>query len=253
MREHARLLLSVLLVGCASNVDEEVAISPFGFISFDPMFSAFDGTHDYAVTPSIPSADASTDKDPLLASSIKWELDGAFVKREEFPDLPAAIKLTTKKAGQTTVGVTMKTLSGTALRSKAWLTISQAKASEWDAGDARYNNEEMKLEKLPMTTCGLVLPMDPPRSCSSCHTPLSGIAFEHTPTQTAGYSDDQLVKIFTGGAKPAGGTFNSPFLRAAPMPDCIYNEFHTWEMSDEEKKGVVWKLRSLSPRVLEEP
>ena len=81
---------------------------------------------------------------------------------------------------------------------------------------------------------------------------MSGLTIEHTPTQTAGYSNEQLVNIFTTGAKPAGGTFNSPFLRSAPMPDCIYAAFHTWEMTDDEKKGIIWKLRSIAPKVQEE-
>ena len=108
-----------------------------------------------------------------------------------------------------------------------------------------------RLRDVAVSMCG---DMDLPRTsaCGNCHNPRSMLTVEHTPTQTAGYSDEQLIEIFSEGKKPAGGTFNSPFLRAAPMPDCIFEEFHTWEMTDEEKIGIVWKLRSLPPKVQEE-
>ena len=51
------------------------------------------------------------------------------MKQEDFPDLPGGVKLTTKKAGKTSVFVTLKTLSGQAIRSEAELTISSAKES----------------------------------------------------------------------------------------------------------------------------
>jgi hypothetical protein len=225
------------------------------------MYSAFDdGTHEYAVTPSVPSAkENSTDSDPVMASTIKWEVDGAFLKRDEFPELSASVKLTTKKVGETKVTVTAKTLGGTQVRGEAKLTISPAKAAEWEAGEARYNNGMMIPWMRPAMaaagegTCGLPVTIELPASsaCGNCHNSATsmGISVEHTPTQTAGYSNEDLINIFTTGAKPAGGTFNSPFLRAAPMPDCIYAAFHTWEMTDDEKKGIIWKLRSIAPKV----
>jgi hypothetical protein len=225
------------------------------------MYSAFDGTHEYAVTPSIPSAaENSMDSTPIMASSIKWQVDGAFLKQDEFPELTAAAKLTTKKAGKTTVKATAKTLAGEQVYGEATLTISEAKQAEWDAGEARYNNGMMFSFMRPAMaaqgegTCGLPVTIELPTTsaCGNCHNPMNTISVEHTPTQTAGYSNEDLVNIFTTGAKPAGGTFNSPFLRSAPMPDCIYSEFHTWEMTDEEKKGIVWKLRSIQPRVQQE-
>lgn len=255
MREHAILLLGVVLVGCVTGVGElEVAESlpADRLIVFSPMFSAFDGVHEYAVTPSVPSAAPSEDADPVLASSIKWVLDDAYVKRDDFPDLPAAIKLTTKKAGTTTVGVTAKTRSGQALRATARLIISRATSAEWEAGEARYNSDEFDIAPKMFASCGLVLPIELPRAsaCSNCHDAMSSVGTEHTPTQTAFYSNDELIAISTKGAKPAGGTFVSPFLRAAPMPDCIYKAFHTWQMSEEEEKGIVWKLRSIPPKVM---
>lgn len=258
----ASFLLCATLAGCSSSEEKPVTLLP-QLISFTPMYSAFDdGAHEYALTPSVPSAaEGSKDADPIVASSVKWDLDQAFVKRDEFPDLPAAVKLTTKKSGETTVKVTAKTLSGNAVRGEAKLTISKASQSEWDAGEARYNNGMMITWMRPTMaaagegTCGLPVTIDLPKTsaCGNCHNSMANaISVEHTPTQTGGYSNEDLVNIFTTGAKPAGGTFNSPFLRNAPMPDCIYAAFHTWEMTDDEKKGIVWKLRSIAPRVQEE-
>ena len=102
-----------------------------------------------------------------------------------------------------------------------------------------------------MTTCGLPVSLGdaiPKTSaCGNCHNNMSGITAEHTPEQTAGYSDDDLIQIFTQGMKPAGYTFTSNILKFVPMPDCVYKTFHTWEIDDATKKGIVWKLRSLKP------
>lgn len=137
-RPLANLLQCAALAGCASNVDEVDFAGPQpNLIQFSPMFSAFDGTHPYAVTPSVPHVDDSTDSDPVMASSIQWEVDPAFVNLEEFPALTAAIKLTTKKAGVTTVITRAKSLSGKSLSSRAKLAISQAHPDEWDAGERR--------------------------------------------------------------------------------------------------------------------
>lgn len=260
LQRAAKLLLcAATMVGCSSSDD-----APTGkllqLISFSPMYSAFDGTHEYAVSPSVPAAANPMDSDPIMAASIKWQVDPAFVKQDEFPELTAGVKLTTKKVGSTVVKLTAKTMSGTAVRAESKLTISEAKQNEWDAGEGRYNNGMMIPWMRPAMAaqgegiCGLPITIDLPTSaaCGNCHNPMNAISVEHTPTQTAGYSNDDLVNIFTTGAKPAGGTFNSPFLRMAPMPDCIYKEFHTWEMTDDEKKGVVWKLRSIAPRVQQE-
>lgn len=220
------------------------------------MFSAFDGKHEYAVTPYVPSAAASKADDAILASSLKWLVDDAFVKREEFRDLPCAIKLVTKQSGKTLVVVTGKTLSGHAIRADAELTISKAEEAEWIAGEARYNNDvTSSFDRRDLPECGLVLDLDVPTtmtSCSNCHDPMNMITVEPTPTQTAGYSNKQLMALFTEAEKPAYGWFYSPYLRTAPLPDCLYKQFHTWDMTDDEKIGIVWKLRSITPKVQKE-
>lgn len=146
LRGAANLLLCAALAGgCSSSDsgDEEGTKLP-NLISFSPMYSAFDGTHEFAVTPSVPSAKEGTgNADPIVASSLKWKVDEAFVKRDEFPELAASVKLTTKKAGKTTVSVTAKTMSGQTVRGESILTIDSGNMTEWEAGETRYNNGMM--------------------------------------------------------------------------------------------------------------
>jgi hypothetical protein len=271
------LFCAAALVGCGSSGGgDDVTTTRANLIQFSPMYSAYDGVHDYKLTPSVPTSAAdSKDSDPVMGSTMKWSFDDAYVKAEDFGDLPGAKLLTTKKAGTTTVSVTATTKSGLKVKGTAMLTISQASDADWQKGDARYNNG-MAIDwstvipmggpgaaaaaaaadgggAPPATMCGFpasFAPMIPKSSaCGNCHNAMSGITVEHTPTQTAGYSNEQLIDIFTQGMKPAGGTFNSPFLKNLPMPDCIYKSFHTWEIDDDTKNGIVDKLRSLSPAV----
>jgi len=262
----AKLLLCAALAGCSSSDDggESAGTLRANLIKFSPMYSAFDdGAHEFAVTPYVPSAAmGTTDSDPVMASSLKWDLDTSFVKQDSFTELEGATKLTMKKAGKTVVKVTGKTVGGVDIRGEAPLNIDTASASEWEAGEARYNNGMMISWMRPEMvaegegTCGLPVTIELPKTsaCGNCHNAMAEnpITIEHTPTQTAGYSREQLIDIFTTGAKPAGGTFNSFFLMNAPMPDCIYKAFHTWDMTEDEKNGVVWKLRSITPKVQEE-
>jgi hypothetical protein len=260
------MLLCAAIAGCGGSDD---AKAPEGtlranLIQFTPMHSAFGGAQNYSLTPFVPSADpASKDSDPVMAATIKWNVDGAFAKQDPFAEIPGAIKLTTKKTGTTTVSLTATTASGAKVRGESKLTITPASDEEWAKGDMRYSGGAnidframfggaMMMPGGP-GVCGLpfnimaMLPKD--ASCTNCHnTSASAIAVEHTPTQTAGYSDEQLVSIFTQGQKPAGYQFNSVFLKMLPQPDCVYAMFHTWQIDEETKKGIILKLRSIEPK-----
>jgi hypothetical protein len=212
---------------------------------------------------------SNTNPDPIVPSSIQWTVDDGFLKKESFNDIPNSILVTTKKAGTTTIKITATTKAGTKVKSSAMLEISQANADEWAVGDARYNNGMMinwgdifmqgRMQAqaammggaTSMGSCGLPFSfgdaIPKTSACGNCHDNSSGITVEHTPAQTAGYSDDDLVQIFTMGKKPAGYMFTSNILKYVPMPDCVYATFHTWDIDDMTKKGIVWKLRSIKP------
>jgi hypothetical protein len=267
----ANLLIGAALAGCGSDKTEETGPAPIpGLIQFSPMYSAYDGEHTYQISPFIPAANpANKDSDPVVESSIQWKVEDAFVKKDAFTDIPGAILLTTKKPGTTQISVTATRMSGAKIRGQSTLTISQASTDEWMKGDARYNNgmmislfgggmggPGMAPPAGGMGSCGLPIDLTgriPTNSaCSNCHNNMGGLVIEHTPTQTAGYSNDELIEIFTNAQKPAGGTFNSPVLKNAPMPDCIYKTFHTWMIDDDTKIGIVWKLRSITPKKQED-
>jgi hypothetical protein len=226
-----------------------------GLIQFAPMYSAYDGEHTFQLTPSVPSASSSsTDADPVDASTLEWQVDSAFVKVDAFTDLPAAVLLTTKKAGKTVIKVSGMTKRGVKVRGEAQLMIAQAKPEEWASGDERYSNGSaintavMGPSGGSSGPCGLPTTVSVPKdaSCTNCHNSSGGLSVEQTPTQTAGYSDDQLLEIVTQGVKPSGG-FTGMFLKNTPMPDCLFKGIHSLTLNDDQKKGIVWKLRSLTP------
>jgi hypothetical protein len=156
--------------------------------------------------------------------------------------------LAVKKAGMVQVTARAGDLSGTAS-----LTITSSSADDWAIGQQRYNNGIKFWPGRPdggwggsgWGQDGGTRPMpNEEAACTSCHGDhASGGPFkdvDHTPTQTAGYSDQDLITIFTMGMKPPG------------VPNRIvsferWHMFHQWIMSDAEAKGLVVYLRSLTP------
>jgi hypothetical protein len=233
-------------------------------VRFSPMYSAFDGVHDYKVPATIDQAQIDQMAiDPIDVASINWIVDDKMVAKEPFPEVPGAVLLTTKASGSTTITATGVTKAGMKFKGTSTLMITKASADEWELGQKRYDNGVMInfMMLMPGTTAagGTAAPnpmaiLDAiPReaSCANCHNNTMGLTVEHSPLQTAGYSDDELIAIFTTGAKPMGATFNSPFLKQIPaafvMP--IYKMLHTWTISAEVQRGVVFKLRSITPKV----
>jgi len=142
----------------------------------------------------------------------------------------------------------------------AQIHITSGTPAEWETGAARYDNNimlslTMPQEAVQMAMAGsLNLPKDV--SCKNCHG--EGAMFlsvQHTPQQTAGYTDDELAKILTMGMKPTPPDPNaqsqctpyqwSPSKTGVPL--ALYRWFHTWTATDEEIKGLVMYLRSIAP------
>lgn len=272
LRDAAKLLACAAIAACSSDSGSkaDVGVKRDNLIVFPHFYSAYDdGSHDYEFTPSVPLADPNADvaSDPLVASSLKWTVDAkTLVDMGEFADLPGGRLIKTKAAGSAVIKVEGTTKSGVKVWGDAPVTISQATADEWAKGDARYNNGKMVDFTMlggmrstdGMGLCGLpvstmqTIPKD--SACSNCHNSSAGaFSVEHTPTQTAGYSDGDLIQIFTMAQKPAGGTFNSPLLKPLAMmspetADCIYKAFHTWDIDEDTRDGIVWKLRSIAPK-----
>jgi hypothetical protein len=146
--------------------------------------------------------------------------------------------MTMKGAGN----VTIYAKAGS-LRASATLTITQATPDQWEAGKARYNDGIVWKPGMHDGPGGQDNP-DPQRkllACTNCHAGQGGADVEHTPTQTGGYSDDDLVNIFTKGIKPDG-------VPNRVMPFEKWHQIHQWQMTDVERDGLVVYLRALPPK-----
>jgi hypothetical protein len=86
------------------------------------------------------------------------------------------------------------------------------------------------------------LGIDPNASCTNCHGETSALMVQHSPQQTAGYSADQLIKIFTEASKPEGAP------QRTQIPAMAWQTFHKWQMDEASKKAIVVYLRSLPPK-----
>jgi hypothetical protein len=84
-------------------------------------------------------------------------------------------------------------------------------------------------------------------ACTSCHgdTATNGPfrTVSHTPQQTGGFSDAELIKIFTEGVLPPNAYFDETIV-----PRQQWSLFHRWGMTPEQAKGMVVYLRSLVPQ-----
>ena len=200
-------------------------------ILFSPMYSGYDGQNTYQV-PAIVSG----------VTDVDWKAEPADAVDIEKDAMSGGVIITTRKAGVVKITATAGPLSGTSM-----LTITEFTPAERAAGEMRYNN------MIPLPTfmfdadAGMPRPQDiviPDNlSCANCHgSGAQALDVEHTPQQTGGYSDDALIAIITNGMKPPGAKFNTP------VPPFLYQMFHTWGASEEEKRGLLAYLRSLAPK-----
>jgi hypothetical protein len=129
------------------------------------------------------------------------------------------------------------------------LNVTLSTEAAWSAGNARYNNN------VPLPTgMGTRAIFDPPDggnlyACTDCHTNHgdagAGFGFNdvaHTPEQTGGYTDEQLLNIVQNGIVPDGGYFDTTITSYE-----MWQHFHHWNLTPEEQVGIVTYLRSLTP------
>jgi len=208
---------------------------------FSPMYSAYDGVHDFKLPAIVQGG----------LHDLKWSARPADGVDFEPDSNTGGVLITTRMAGDVLIIARAGTLSGSSM-----LHITQSTPELWELGNMRYNNE-IPFPKQPRPDGGVdggvdggrppINPMDiviPDNlSCINCHgATAAALDVEHTPQQTAGYSDDDLIKIFTMGMKPKGAKFHTPF------PPTLYVMFHTWDATPDEQKGLVTYLRSFTPK-----
>jgi hypothetical protein len=227
-----------------SHEDDNEPVSDDLTLLFNPMYSAYDGVHTFKL-PAIVQGGFDVRWSARPADSVDLEPDSA----------TGGVMITTRAAGDVLIIARTSVLSGSAM-----LHITDATPDEWEIGSDRYNNE-IPFPMFDIPDGGFMYPdggfgdggipdggfmsfeLPNDLSCRNCHgATAQALDVEHTPQQTGGYSDDDLIKIFTMGMKPEGAKFHTPF------PPTIYERYHTWEATDEEKKGLVVYLRSLEPK-----
>jgi len=213
----AIVTLTSLGLGCQGAADEGVAVA--WKIVPRRMYSAYDGMHTFKV--------------PMLALNgfgVKWSMSsGAVARIDAYEDIDSApgseAMVVVKAAGTDKVHATLGTQTATSV-----LTVTQATPQLWEIGRRRYVEGAVIRNEVA----------DPAAACTNCHGAGKNDV-EHTPTQIGGFSDEEVITIFTEGRKPPG-------VKNRVIDVELWSPIHRWMMSDEEKKGVVTYLRSLEPQ-----
>jgi len=208
-------------------------------VVFSPVYSAYIPNHDTSVPVIVDGKTGATftADDPSLVD-IDPSAEGAILR--------------IKKAGSTTIRAKVGTETGSAK-----LTVEAFTEAEWEAGNMRYNSgNALGLPEAgppmgpPMGAPmgGMVLNISPDTACAACHGMASeigdifGADIEHTPQQTGGYSTQELINIFTMAKKPTG------VGQHTTIPAAIWLMFHKWNVTEDEKRGIVAYLRALTPK-----
>lgn len=194
-------------------------------IQFPKMYSAFDGKHTFKIPAKVDGV-----------KKVKWSASDSDIVDLD-PQTDGSVMITVRKAGSVTIKAKAGNLTG-----EAPLEITEATADDWTNGSERYNNGVTWKRGSGGGDGGTGHrgAPDPTLACTNCHA--NGKAdVEHTPMQTGGYTDDELVTIFTKGKKPDG-------VAQRIMPIEKWSKIHQWKMEPEEQKGIVIYLRSLEPK-----
>lgn len=213
---------------------------------YPTAYSAHDGVHLFQVPFYVDGATIELgDWSAIPASAISFDPD---------PDLGGVLVTVLEPVADIVIAARSGQIGGTAT-----LHVTAATPEQWAAGEARYANG-VDWEAPPWTIADLASllldpnwtpPMPPPNiACNICHT--TGAKYfeiQHTPTQAARFSDEDLRTILSMGMKPPGIGFRIlPPMIGSKTDVQLYSEFHHWESTDEEQTGLIVYLRSLTPQ-----
>jgi hypothetical protein len=208
-------------------------------IAFNPMYSAYipGGAHTFQVPAVVFGYDGT----------VIWSADSSIVEMQQDQERTNQVLLTMRGVGTTTIVVQSDDhqLCGTST-----LTISPAEESDWQIGNARYNDgnsihvSSNPGSGSPLENAGTVGP-----ACTNCHGetatggPFTNVS--HTPEQTGGFSDDDILGIVQMGMFPINAYFDSSIV--SPVS---WSNFHRWaDIMPDQQKGIITYLRSLTPVV----
>jgi hypothetical protein len=203
-------------------------------IVFSPMYSAYDGVHTFQI-PAIVQG--------VNFSHLAWVAgDPSMVGF--YPDnSTGGVMITVLHSGDTSITAGAGGLCGV-----SQLHVTQAEESDWEIGNARYNDGVSLHLSLGRRDGGLVsLDGGSGPACTNCHGPTATDqvfkTVAHTPEQAGGFSDDDLVSIITQGVVPDGGYFDPTIV-----PYRVWQRFHQWsDITPDQQKGIITYLRSLTP------
>jgi hypothetical protein len=205
-------------------------------IVYPRMYSAYDGVHTFQVPAHVMDTEIELSGwSAIPATSVTFDPD---------PETGGVMITVLEPVEEITIAAAAGPIGGTAP-----LFITEATPDDWERGKARYANGVEY--DLPMLNFADLInpewvPPEPPDNlaCNNCHT--TGAKYfeiQHTPTQAARLSDDDLIQILTTGTKPDGVEYRV-------LPEAfqhLYVGFHTWEASEEDMIGLIVYMRSLTP------
>jgi hypothetical protein len=207
---------------------------------FPQMHSAYDGVHTFQVPVHVDGATIELSGwQAIPSSAVTFDPD---------PDQEGGVLITVlEPVAEITIAASSGAIGGTAP-----LYVTEGTPEQWEVGKARYNNgveyEMPNINLLDLFDPNYMPPETPTNlACNNCHTTgAKYLEIQHTPTQIAYISDEDLQTIFTQGMKPDGIAYT-----VLPPPlEFLYPEFHTWDATDDEVKGLIIYLRSLTPTVM---
>jgi len=201
-----------------------------------PLFSAFveGGAHEALVRVQL--------KDPSLRGlSARYDSsDESIATVAAHPEDGATI--TVRKEGVVVIKAVVQDAVGSAK-----LTITKFSEAQWKAGQARYAKSELAIIPPDGGRVTALATLDPSArnangACTTCHgADARTLQLETSPTQIAGYSDKELITIFTHGEKPDRGS-------RSQFPTYLGGMNHSWTVTEEEQQGLIAFMRTLPPK-----
>lgn len=203
--------------GSGSSSSAESAAPKALTIFPEKIYSGTDGTNTYL--------------SPIIAvgnkGNVTWTVDDPSIASIDTnsSDPKAAsgginVVLKSLKAGTTKVHAT----DGTQ-KAEATLTIASYPVAQYEAGKARYAKG----------------PNDKNPACMDCHAPGKGP--DHTPTELDADTDDEIRNTFVTGTDPEGRAVDYK----GEFKTLLKGYDHKWEVTADEKVGLVAYLRALKP------
>lgn len=193
------------------------ADSGLGVLTFMPRssYSGFDGTHTYIVPLAVYDSGDDlevTSSDPSAVEIVPKTLVNP-VRPDGTTDNGKYFFVFVKKKG--TITLTAKS-NGKSVEST--MTVAEYTSSSWEAGETRYKTGR-----------------NGEPACTECH--VNGSAIDHSPAALATATDEKIAVVITTGISTSG------------FPIRINGELgHKWNVTDEERDGLVTYLRSLEPK-----